>query len=376
MEHAFAQTHSAESFPKGLASRRDSGDSVACARDDRVGRSEGFAICHPERSAQREVEGSRAAPAEEGSTPAVAFEHVSKRFGDAVAVDDANLDIDEGAFVTIIGSSGCGKTTLLKMVNALAMPDDGRVLVHGKDTSGVDPIELRRNIGYAIQGSVLFPHLTVEQNIAYVPSLLNSGDEGRTEEAVVKWMDIIGLPHDIMDRYPAELSGGQAQRVGIARALAASPDILLADEPFSAVDAITRGSLQDEIKRIHRQTGITVLFVTHDIDEALDLGDKVLVMEAGRAVQFAEPCDILRNPATVLKDRDDAVAKRLVDKVLKTPRFAAFDQSVLRFPNSATFRQKHRGSLHRRTPALSSRWLAAQPHPTRSAPPSELLHAT
>ena len=207
MEHAFAQTHSAESFPKGLASRRDSGDFVACARDDRVGRSEGFAICHPERSEQREVEGSRAAPAEEGSTPAVAFEHVSKRFGDAVAVDDANLDIDEGAFVTIIGSSGCGKTTLLKMVNALAMPDDGRVLVHGKDTSGVDPIELRRNIGYAIQGSVLFPHLTVEQNIAYVPSLLNSGDEGRTEEAVVKWMDIIGLPHDIMDRYPAEQIG-------------------------------------------------------------------------------------------------------------------------------------------------------------------------
>mgnify|MGYP000357670904 CR=1 FL=1 len=150
---------------------------------------------------------------------------------------------------------------------------------------------------------MLFPHLTVEQNIAYVPSLLNSGDEGRTEEAVVKWMDIIGLPHDIMDRYPAELSGGQAQRVGIARALAASPDILLADEPFSAVDAITRGSLQDEIKRIHRQTGITVLFVTHDIDEALDLGDKVLVMEAGRAVQFAEPCDILRNPATEFVDR-------------------------------------------------------------------------
>ena len=303
MEHAFAQTHSAESFPKGLASRRDSGDFVACARDDRVGRSEGFAICHPERSAQREVEGSRAAPAEEGSTPAVAFEHVSKRFGDAVAVDDVNLDIDEGAFVTIIGSSGCGKTTLLKMVNALAMPDDGRVLVHGKDTSGVNPIELRRNIGYAIQGSVLFPHLTVEQNIAYVPSLLNSGDEGRTEEAVAKWMDIIGLPHDIMDRYPAELSGGQAQRVGIARALAASPDILLADEPFSAVDAITRASLQDEVKRIHRQTGITVLFVTHDIDEALDLGDKVLVMEAGRAVQFAEPCDILRNPATEFVDR-------------------------------------------------------------------------
>lgn len=235
--------------------------------------------------------------------PAIEFDHVVKRFGDAVALNDVSLSVDSGSFVTIIGSSGCGKTTLLKLANALVMPDEGQVLVHGSATTEADPIELRRTIGYVIQGSVLFPHLTVEQNIAYVPSLLNSGDEGRTEEAVAKWMDIIGLPHDIMDRYPAELSGGQAQRVGIARALAASPDILLADEPFSAVDAITRGSLQDEIKRIHRQTGITVLFVTHDIDEALDLGDKVLVMEAGRAVQFAEPCDILRNPATEFVDR-------------------------------------------------------------------------
>ncbi len=240
---------------------------------------------------------------EKGGAAAVAFEHVSKRFGDAIAVDDVNLAIAEGMFVTIIGSSGCGKTTLLKMVNALVMPDEGEVLVHGRATSNADPIGLRRNIGYAIQGSVLFPHLTVEQNIAYVPTLLNSGDDDRTEAAVKKWMDIIGLPRDITDRYPAELSGGQAQRVGIARALAASPDILLADEPFSAVDAITRASLQDEIKRIHEQTGITVLFVTHDIDEALDLGDRVLVMEAGRAVQFAPPEEILRAPATEFVNR-------------------------------------------------------------------------
>lgn len=237
------------------------------------------------------------------SKPAVSFEHVIKRFGEATAVNDVNLDIGEGEFVTIIGSSGCGKTTLLKMVNSLVVPDEGRVLVHGKDTADADPIELRRNIGYAIQGSVLFPHLSVEQNIAYVPTLLNQKDKRRTEAAVTKWMDIIGLPRDIMERYPAELSGGQAQRVGIARALAASPDILLADEPFSAVDAITRSSLQDEIKRIHQQTGITVLFVTHDIDEALDLGDKVLVMEAGRAVQFAPPCDVLHAPTTEFVDR-------------------------------------------------------------------------
>ena len=234
---------------------------------------------------------------------AISFKHVVKRFGDTAAVDDVNLSIEDGAFITIIGSSGCGKTTLLKMVNALVMPDEGQVIVHGRATTDVDPIELRRMVGYAIQGSVLFPHLTVEQNIAYVPRLLNRGDRRRTKAAVDKWMDLIGLPVDLKERYPAELSGGQAQRVGIARALAASPDILLADEPFSAVDAITRTSLQDEIKRIHQQTGITVLFVTHDIDEALDLGDQVLVMEAGRAVQFAAPRDVLRTPATDFVER-------------------------------------------------------------------------
>ena len=290
MEHAFAQTHSAESFPKGLASRRDSGDSVACARDDRVGRSEGFAICHPERSAQREVEGSRAAPAEEGSTPAVAFEHVSKRFGDAVAVDDANLDIDEGAFVTIIGSSGCGKTTLLKMVNALAMPDDGRVLVHGKDTSGVDPIELRRNIGYAIQGSVLFPHLTVEQNIAYVPTLLNKRDRRRTEAAVEKWMDIIGLPRDIMDRYPAELSGGQAQRIALARALLdRSRRILLFDEPTAHLDIETELELKERMLPL--MEGRLVVFATHRLHWVHDM-DAVLVMEDGRVAEFGAPREL------------------------------------------------------------------------------------
>ena len=286
METTSAQTRRSGSF--------DPDSLTASARDDKREAADGV----------RNDGRCRTASAQDDTcAPAVAFEHVTKRFGDAVAVNDVDLAIEEGALVAIIGSSGCGKTTLLKMVNALVMPDEGEVLVHGQATSSVDPIELRRTVGYAIQGSVLFPHLSVEQNIAYVPTLLNKRDRRRTEAAVEKWMDIIGLPRDIMDRYPAELSGGQAQRVGIARALAASPDILLADEPFSAVDAITRGSLQDEIKRIHRQTGITVLFVTHDIDEALDLGDKVLVMEAGRAVQFAEPCDILRNPATEFVDR-------------------------------------------------------------------------
>lgn len=238
-----------------------------------------------------------------GPFNAVIFEHVTKRFGDATAVDDVSVSIPEGSFTTIIGSSGCGKTTLLKMVNALVVPDEGHVLVHGSDTTNVNPIELRRNIGYSIQGSVLFPHLSVQQNIAYVPSLLNKRDYRRTDAAVDKWMDIVGLPTNIRNRFPAELSGGQAQRVGIARALAASPDLLLMDEPFSSVDAITRGDLQDEVKRIHKQTGITVLFVTHDIDEALNLGDKVLVMEAGRAAQFAPPSEVVHSPATDFVER-------------------------------------------------------------------------
>lgn len=237
------------------------------------------------------------------SETAIRFDQVSKGFGETMALDDVSLDVPRGAFVTVIGSSGCGKTTLLKTVNALVVPDEGHVLVNGRDTAEADPIELRRSIGYAIQGSVLFPHLTVERNIAFVPSLLNKKDTRRTADAVDKWMEIVGLPASLKDRYPSELSGGQEQRVGIARALAASPDILLMDEPFSAVDEITRATLQDEIRAVHERTGITVLFVTHDIDEALDLGDKVLVMEAGRAVQFAPPCEILRSPATEFVDR-------------------------------------------------------------------------
>ena len=291
METTSAQTRRSGSF--------DSDGLAASARDDKREAADGV----------RNDGRCRTASAQDDTcAPAVAFEHVTKRFGDAVAVNDVDLAIEEGAFVAIIGSSGCGKTTLLKMVNALVMPDEGEVLVHGQATSSVDPIELRRTVGYAIQGSVLFPHLSVEQNIAYVPTLLNKRDRRRTEAAVEKWMDIIGLPRDIMDRYPAELSGGQAQRVGIARALAASPDILLMDEPFSAVDAITRSSLQDELKRIHERTGITVLFVTHDIDEAFYLGDRVLVMEAGRAVQYASPHDILSAPAVPFVDK--LVAKR------------------------------------------------------------------
>ena len=229
---------------------------------------------------------------------AIEFRNIKKSYGDKIIMEGFSLAVEKGAFVTIIGSSGCGKTTALKMVNGLIEPTAGDILVDGEPIRGKNQTELRRNIGYAIQGSVLFPHMSVEQNIAYVPNLLNRRDKKRTREAVDKWMRIVGLDGELKRRYPDELSGGQQQRVGIARALAASPELLLMDEPFGAADEITRAQLQTELKRIWQQTGITVLFVTHDISEALRLGTKVLVMDAGRIEQYAPPKELLRAPAT------------------------------------------------------------------------------
>ena len=229
---------------------------------------------------------------------AIEFKHVKKVYGEKVIIDDFNLKITPGEFLTVVGSSGCGKTTILKMINGLIIPDEGQVLVHDQCTQAVDLIELRRGIGYAIQGSVLFPHMTVAQNSAYVPNLLYKNDKKRTYEALSKWMKIVGLDEELIHRYPSELSGGQQQRVGIARALAASPDILLMDEPFGAVDEITRSTLQDEILRIHHQENITIIFVTHDINEALKLGSRVMVMDQGKVVQLASPREILEHPKT------------------------------------------------------------------------------
>ncbi len=237
--------------------------------------------------------------------PAIRFESVSKSFGEQAVLRGLSLDVSPGEFVTIIGRSGCGKTTALRLVNGLLTPDGGRVLVQGRDVARTDPVALRRGIGYAIQSVGLFPHMTVEKNIAYVPSISGlPGWKGRERrEKAEALLRQVGLDPDLAERYPRSLSGGQRQRVGIARALAAGPEILLMDEPFGAVDEITRGRLQDELLTLHSRSGITVLFVTHDIGEALKLGTRALVLEAGQIQQYAPPSEILNAPATPFVER-------------------------------------------------------------------------
>ena len=233
-----------------------------------------------------------------GNDIAIRFEHVTKSYGEREILNDFNMEIRRGEFLTIIGSSGSGKTTVLKLINGLISPTFGIIYVDGKDISKEDQTLLRRNIGYVIQGIGLFPHMTVRKNIAYVPGLLNHRDKQKTRRAVERLIDVVGLEQEMLDRYPSELSGGQRQRVGIARALAANPDILLMDEPFGAVDEITRKMLQNEILRIHEQLGVTIVFITHDIKEALKLGTRVMVMNKGHVEQFDTPDNIRNHPAT------------------------------------------------------------------------------
>lgn len=234
---------------------------------------------------------------------AIVFQEVSKAYGSQQVLSRLSLTVETGEFLTVIGRSGCGKTTALKLINGLIAPDAGRVLVHGADVAETDRIALRRRIGYAIQNVGLFPHMTVEKNVAYVPSLSGLWDKNTQRGQVARLLERVGLEPALAGRYPRELSGGQRQRVGIARALAAEPDILLMDEPFGAVDEITREQLQDELLAIHRQSGITVVFVTHDIAEAVKLGTRMLVMEAGQVEQCDAPAAILRHPASPFVER-------------------------------------------------------------------------
>jgi len=230
---------------------------------------------------------------------AIRFDHVSKQFPGATrpSVDECSFQVEAGQFITLLGPSGCGKTTLLKMVNRLYEPTGGTIVIDDTDIRQLPVTELRRQIGYVIQQTGLFPHLTVAQNIATVPTLLKWSKE-RIAARVDELLALIDLaPDEYRGRYPAQLSGGQQQRIGLARALAADPGVILMDEPFSAIDAITRESLQDEMLRLQRKVRKTILFVTHDVDEALRLADKIVVMRAGKVVQYDTPFNILTRPA-------------------------------------------------------------------------------
>ncbi|MEI2775994.1 MAG: ATP-binding cassette domain-containing protein [Tetrasphaera sp.] len=233
----------------------------------------------------------------------IRFDGVTKRYGqDAVAVDDLTLEAPTGKITVLVGPSGCGKTTTLRMVNRMIEATSGSITIDGVDTASMDPAQLRRGIGYVIQHGGLFPHHTVERNIATVPLLLGQKKKAALARAR-ELLETVGLPQTLARRYPAQLSGGQQQRVGVARALAADPPVMLMDEPFSAVDPVVRDQLQEEFLRLQGHLGKTILFVTHDIDEAIKLGDQVAVLRVGgRLAQVAPPAELLAHPA------DDFVA--------------------------------------------------------------------
>ena len=231
---------------------------------------------------------------ESAMEPIIEFKDIKKDYDKNVVIPNLNLSINKGEFITIIGTSGSGKTTVLKIMNGLIEPTSGMIQIHGKDIKKQNLIQLRRKMGYVIQGSMLFPHLTVKQNIAYVPQLEKKKVD---HQLIEEWLQKVQLDPSLKDKYPSELSGGQQQRVAIARGLIHQPDILLMDEPFGAVDEITRRQLQDEILKIYQQTKTTILFVTHDIQEALKLGTRVLIMDQGTIQQFDTPEHIVKDPA-------------------------------------------------------------------------------
>ncbi len=232
------------------------------------------------------------------SNAIIRFEDVCFSYEQNSLIEHFYLSIPNGTFLTVIGSSGCGKTTILKMINGLLQPKSGTVFVEGKDISKVNLIALRRKIGYVIQDIGLFPHMTVAKNISYVLDLERKKQKEQIQNTTQYYAHLVGLSEEMLCRYPSELSGGQKQRVGIARALAAQPHILLMDEPFGAVDEITRKKLQYEIKKIYEELHLTVVFITHDIKEALKLGTKVLVMNCGKIHQYDTPEKIQKHPAT------------------------------------------------------------------------------
>jgi len=251
----------------------------------------------------------------------ITFDHVTKRYAgrDAAALDDLSLEIPAGTFCVLVGPSGGGKTTALKMVNRLIPFDSGDIRIDGRSVREIPLVELRRGIGYVIQQIGLFPHMTIGENVATVPRLLG-WDKKRQRERTTELLELVGLEAADAKRYPAQLSGGQRQRVGLARALAADPPLLLMDEPFGALDPITRHRLQTELRRLHREVGKTIIFVTHDVDEAIQMGDRIAILrEGGVLAQYATPDELLAHPADEFVERfvgEDRALRRLALRTL------------------------------------------------------------
>ena len=264
----------------------------------------------------------------------IQFEHVNKSYGKTPILKDLNFTIEDGQFVVLIGPSGCGKTTTMKMINRLLEPDSGSILIDGKNIREQDRVDLRRHIGYVIQQIGLFPNMTVAQNICVVPKLLKY-DKAKCDQIV---QDLLKMVHmeSYAEKYPSELSGGQQQRIGVLRALAASPPIVLMDEPFSALDPMTREALQDEVKNIQQKLGKTIVFVSHDMGEALKLADVIIFMESGMVVQMASPEEMLEHPANDLvrnflgKHSPETPAPSKVESFMRTNVFSVRrDRGVL-----------------------------------------------
>ncbi|MCF7622703.1 MULTISPECIES: betaine/proline/choline family ABC transporter ATP-binding protein [Bacillaceae] len=260
------------------------------------------------------------------------IENVSKIYkGGKKAVKNISLDIKKGEFICFIGPSGCGKTTTMKMINRLIEPSEGKILINGENIMEKDPVELRRQIGYVIQQIGLFPHMTILENITLVPKLLKWNEQKKKERAL-ELLQLVDMGPEYLERYPYELSGGQQQRIGVLRALASNPPLILMDEPFGALDPITRDALQEEFKNLQRTLDKTIVFVTHDMDEAIKLADRIVILKAGEIVQVGTPDEILRNPANEFVE--EFIGK---DRLLQTrPNVELVEQIMSRNPISIT----------------------------------------
>ncbi|NFG24051.1 betaine/proline/choline family ABC transporter ATP-binding protein [Clostridium botulinum] len=257
----------------------------------------------------------------------IEFKNVSKVFKNQTVLKDVSFKIDKGELVSIIGESGCGKTTTLKMINSLIKPSSGKIFINGEDIAFKDVIKLRRNMGYVIQQTGLFPHMTIRENIELIPRLERK-DHSSIEKKTYELMDMVGLnQQEYLDRYPTELSGGQQQRIGVARAFATNPEIILMDEPFSALDPITRLQLQDELIDLQSNVKKTIVFVTHDMDEAIRIADKICIMNGGRIIQYDTPENILKNPC------DDFVSKFIgKNRIWSSPEFIRVEDIMIDNP--------------------------------------------